>query len=172
MDGGDLSAASIVVGSGGSLIIDPSIVDTGDFTLSPGGMLSLDIAGLTDYSQLDVSGTGVFQGTIDFDFVNGFAPIKGESFDLINVSGSANFGGATVHIEGLAPGFVYSDTFSGGEFMLVADSNGVSTSAAPEPNFVWLLGGILVVLSAGGMGKKLRSKHSAERHAGQSSCGL
>ena len=148
MDSADLSASSITVGSGGSLIIDPSIVNTGSFTLSPGGVLSLDISGLTpDYSQLDVSGTGLFQGIIDFDFIDDFAPTRSESFDLINVSGSANFIGATVQIEGLAPGFLYTDTFSGGQFTLIADNNGVSASATPEPSFAWLMCGILIALS-------------------------
>jgi len=79
-DNGHLSAGSMTIGSHGSLIVDPAVVDVlGDFTLSPGGTLQLDIGGITPglFSQLDISGFGLFQGTIDFDFIDGFAPTTG-----------------------------------------------------------------------------------------------
>jgi T5SS/PEP-CTERM-associated repeat protein len=158
-NGGSLSAGSIEVGGGGSLNIDPAIVDvSGGFILDSGGILSLDIAGITPglISQLDISGFGLFEGTIDLDFVNGFAPTTGESFDLINALG-ANFSNATIQIEGLAPGFQYSDSFFNGQFTLVADNNGVSTTT-PEPGSMWLAATALGVLSLTSLVKKLKSE--------------
>ena len=158
-NGGELSAGSIRVGGNGSLIIDPAIVDVlGNFKLDANGVLSLDIGGTTAglFSQLDISGSGLFQGTIDFDFINGFAPTMGESFDLINALG-ADFSHATIQIEGLEPGFQYTDAFANGQFTLVADNNGVSTTT-PEPSSMWLAATAIAVLSLAGLRNKLRSR--------------
>ena len=102
MDGGNLTSGDTIIGSNGSLIIDPSIVDIfGTFTLSPSGLLLLDIAGTTPdlFSRLDISGLGIFQGLVDFDFIDGFAPTTGESFDLINAIAGSDFSHATFQIE-------------------------------------------------------------------------
>jgi len=160
-DNGQLSAANITVGSQGSMIVDPSVVDvSGNYTLLPGGVLELDIAGTGpgSFSQLDISGTGLFEGTIDFDFIDGFAPTTGESFDLINAAG-ADFSDASFEIEGLQPGFLYNDSFSDGSFTLTAEDNGVSeTAATPEPGSFWLLGSALTALSIAVRRKNLKAR--------------
>ena len=157
MDNGHLSAGNTLVGSHGSLIIDPAVVNIfGNFTLAPGGLLSFDIAGLTPdlFSQLDISGFGLFQGTIAFDFINGFAPATGDTFDLIKFLGGADFTASSFVIEGLDPGFHYTETFSNGSFSLVALNDGVSTSATPEPSAGILFAtGLIVLLSAGAWSK-------------------
>ena len=162
---GQLTAGDTTVGSEGSLIVDPAIVDVdGDFTLDAGGLLALDIAGDNpgdnpgSYSQLDITGSGTFDGTIDFDFIDGFIPQTGETFDLINAAGGADLSGATIEIEGLAPGFEYSESFANGEFILTALNDGASPT--PEPGAAWLLSGALGLLL---VGLRLRS---ARRSAG------
>lgn len=147
MDSGKLMSACTVVGGQGSLTADPSTVDVnGDFTLDPGGVLSLDIAGTApgSFSDLDITGSGFFDGTIDFDFIDGFAPLAGETFDLINATGGADLSTATFEIEGLEPGFDYSIVNG----VLTASNDGVSDT--PEPNSAWLLAGALscVLLAA------------------------
>jgi hypothetical protein len=62
--------------------------------------------------------------------MNGFAPKKGDVFDLINITGSLDFSKNTIDIEGLEPGFDYSVDFSNGEFILTALNDGVPV---PEP---------------------------------------
>jgi hypothetical protein len=104
------------------------------------------------FSQLDISGFGEFQGTIDLDFIDGFAPKTGDSFDLINAFGGADFTAANFQIGGLEPGFEYTDTFSDGQFDLVADNNAVST---PEPSSALLLVPVLAALFLVGLRKKL-----------------
>ena len=129
--------------------------------MAPGGVLTLDIGGTTPglISQLDISGFGEFQGTIDLNFIDGFAPTKGETFDLLNALGGADFSGAKFDVEGLKSGFQFNDTFSDGQFVLVADNNGVSTSATPEPSSVWLLATALVLaLFMGALRKNIRSR--------------
>ena len=161
-DGGNLTAGSMTIGSHGSLVIDPSIVTVlGDFTLMPGGLLSLDIAGTTPdlFSQLIIGGFGVFDGTIDFDFINGFAPHAGDQFDLITALGGADFSQASFQILGLQPGFEYTDTFSGGHFILTALNDGVSTTAAPEPGTLLLFGLALFTMMAVSMLQSRSASH-------------
>ncbi len=163
-DSGHLSSGNTTIGSHGSLMIDPSLVDiSGDFALMPGGLLELDIGGVTPdlFSQLDISGFGSFQGIIDFDFIDGFAPQAGNSFDLINILGGADFSGATFEISGLQPGFLYTETFSNGNFSLVAQNDGASAAATPEPRSFWLLVTGLVISSIA-IGKKNSNDRAAE----------
>jgi T5SS/PEP-CTERM-associated repeat protein len=144
-DGGLLTADEIIVGPNGSLIVDPSVVDADEITLMAGGVLTLDIAGegSASVSQLDISGSGLFDGLIVYDFIDGFAPQAGETFDVINTSGSLNISGATIQIDGLAPGFNYSESYVNHELILTAINNGVSL---PEPSTGCLLAGSLAAL--------------------------
>jgi len=154
-DGGQLTASGITVGSNGTLVVDPATVDvSGNFTLTPGGLLSLDIAGTApgSFSQLDIEGYGYFDGTIDFDFIDGFAPQAGQTFDLIDAAAGADLSSAIIQITGLEPGFQYSEAFSNGELTLTALNNG--TSDTPEPNSALLFAGALSgLLLAGASGR-------------------
>ncbi len=150
-NGGALSAGSMVVGSNGTFILDPEVANvTGDFTLMPNGQLTLDIGGDTPdlVSQLVVGGNGTFGGMILFNFMNGFAPVAGNTFDLIRVGGSADFSSAIFGIGGLAPGFEYRFNFDDGTFRLSALNDGVIATTVPEPGTLWLLGGALFMLGA------------------------
>jgi hypothetical protein len=144
----------------GSLILDPSTLNVfGNFTLAPDGTLVLDVAGTTPdlVSLLNISGLGLFDGTIAVDFIDGFAPKMGDSFDLINIVGGADFSGATFKIDGLEPGFLYTDTFSNGSFTLVAQNDGLSTTATPEPSSLWLLASALIILPVAVWRKNLKA---------------
>jgi hypothetical protein len=163
-DGGQLTAGEMSIESGGTLNVDPSTVDVnGDFTLSSGGLLLLAIAGTGpgSYSQLDITGTGTFDGIIEFEFIDGFAPQAGDTFDLINATGGANFSGATFQIGGLAPGFEYSGAFANGELTLTALSDGVF--ATPEPRSAWLfVCGLCAMLLAVGAKKAFARRRLRE----------
>jgi len=155
---GQLTAGDTTVGGEGSLMVDPAIVDVdGDFTLDAGGLLTLDIAGDDpgSVSQLDITGSGTFDGTIDIDFIGGFTPQTGQTFVLIDAAGGADLSGATIAVEGLAPGFEYSESFGNGEFTLTALNDGASPT--PEPDAAWLLSGALGLLLAGAAVKKRRA---------------
>jgi T5SS/PEP-CTERM-associated repeat protein len=156
--GGELNNGGLIIGTNGTLIDDPSTIDVnGDFTLDPGGVVQLDIAGTTPdlISQLNISGFGSFQGTIDLDFIDGFAPAAGDSFNLINVLGGGNFSQANFEVSGLEPGFQFGDNFSDGELTVVADTNGIAT---PEPGFWWPVAIASVVLSLAALRKKQRNR--------------
>jgi hypothetical protein len=97
------------------------------------------------------SNHGTFDGSIDFDFTNGFAPTAGESFALISASGAGDFSGASYHVAGLESGFQYSIQDEPYGLTLVALDNGISTtatSAAPEPGGIWLVFGAGMTLVA------------------------
>lgn len=133
-------------------VLDPlgTITINGDYTQGVDGTLILDVAGTGagEFGQLDVSGNATFGGTIQFDFINGFAPSAGDSFDFINVGGSADFSGATIDIGGLLPGFDYSDSFQNGQFILTALNDGVASSPTPEPGTLLLFGTAVLGLLA------------------------
>ncbi len=122
------------------------------------GTLTFLIAGSTpaNYSQLFINGAGsvgTFGGTIDFDFIDRYAPTTGTTFDFImgESGGTTVFpAGATYEYMGLAPGYQYaiqSSNGPNGSFDIVSRNNGVSTSATPEPAPFLLAGVGLIALA-------------------------
>jgi hypothetical protein len=71
-------------------------------------------APVTQYAQLQVGGDLYGQGTLKANFRDGFAPLAGNSFDLITVGGNLTNGIGSYQVinEGLAPGFQYTLTIS------------------------------------------------------------
>ena len=68
-----------------------------------------------------------FGGTLEVHFVDGFAPIKGHGFDLINVETNA-FGNLTpVNVIGLQAGFQPQLPLARGVLRLTALNDGVAT---------------------------------------------
>lgn len=147
----DIGTHGMVDAKGGTLqgnIVDDGVLDPlgtasiiGDFTLNPDGSLSLDVAGTGSgqYGVLAVSDQGTFDGTLSLDFIDGFAPLKGDTFVFIDDSGVANFNFVATDILGLEPGFQYSENFANGQFTLTALNNGISTNGTPEPATILLL---------------------------------
>jgi T5SS/PEP-CTERM-associated repeat protein len=135
-NGGHITTGSLIVGAAGVLDIDPAAVDVlGDFTLLPGGVLSIGVSGTAAglMSQLRIGGAGLFQGLIRVNFMDGFAPAAGDVFSLILTGTGADFSGASFDAGGLAAGFRYDTEFTNGSWSLVARTAGVSTTATPEP---------------------------------------
>jgi T5SS/PEP-CTERM-associated repeat protein len=117
----------------------------GNYTQVAGGFLMLSLAGNApgDYDQFNVTGElSVESGSaLQLNFIDGFAPTLGETFDLVNYGtlDPLNVSFSTVDVTGLASGFEYALTPVGtGEtdFQLTALNNAVSTT--PEPS-TWAL---------------------------------
>jgi len=114
------------------------------------GVLDVKIAGVNNLDQLDVTGiTDITGGTLELDFMDGFAPQKGDVYEFLlgNNIGPALF--ASVIVTGLQPGFQYDLTAgTDGSIDLTAINDGVA--AVPLPSSVWLLcSGVLLLLFMG-----------------------
>jgi T5SS/PEP-CTERM-associated repeat protein len=139
-NGGSVSATGfVVVANHGTLALESgAFAGPLGFTLDSGGTLAFGIGSASGYPFLNVSNAiGILNGTIDFDFTNGFAPAAGETFNLIFSDGATdNFSGATYEVSGLASGFQYALLNEPQGLELEALNNGVSLTGAPEPRSV------------------------------------
>jgi T5SS/PEP-CTERM-associated repeat protein len=152
-DGGLLTAGSITVGPNGTLIDDP--IDSGR---ERGFHLRLRRTPDARYR-----GNGA-------RLIDGFAPQAGETFDLINDPNGVDLSAARIEIEGLEPGFDYTEGFANGEWTLTASNDGVSDT--PKPNSAWLSAGALSALLLAGASRKVfaRRRLWAERGIIESRC--
>jgi filamentous hemagglutinin len=101
ISGGKVTGAGTIQGSlantGGAVSAgspNGTLTVTGSYTQGLGGTMVANIGGETagtGYSVLAVNGSAALDGTIEVDFVNGFAPKPGDTFDVMtysNVSGN------------------------------------------------------------------------------------
>ena len=61
----------------------------GNYPQGANGSLAFDIASLTQFDQLNVSGHANLNGTLYVDLINGYLPQIGNMFDIMNFSGSS-----------------------------------------------------------------------------------
>jgi len=118
----------------------------GAYSQSIDGQLILEIAGINsgEFDVLEVLGTATFDAGTDivFQFIDGFAPSMGDSFDVLLANlfvGDLNL--IDYIILGLDPGFDFNVDFTNGAFTMTALNDGVaSVSSVPIPGTVWLFG--------------------------------
>jgi T5SS/PEP-CTERM-associated repeat protein len=140
----------VFVGSGGKMIANPGaalFTINGNYQQADGGTLSVQLGGSTmgtQFGGLNVSGNVTLAGNLQLDFVNGFAPHAGDTFQILEYGTNAVGGFGQIQISGLAPGAQFSlQTNSARAFVLTALTNTVSTSM-PEM-FITRSGSNLVV---------------------------
>jgi hypothetical protein len=109
---------------------------TGNLTLEPTAVLTFDLTGAGKVDKLVVDGALVRGGTLALQFSEGYAPRGGDVFTFVE-AGSASGSFAGVTISGLAPGFQFEVSTSGGTTTLTALNDGVPTTTA-TPNLVYL----------------------------------
>ena len=64
---------------------------SGNYTQGASGVLNMEIGGLvagTDYDQLKVLGTTSLAGTLNTALINGFVPVPGQTFTLVQSTGA------------------------------------------------------------------------------------
>lgn len=142
--------------SPGTLHID------GDFT-DVGGQIQIEI-GPNGSDFIDVAGDLSLDGTsIEFRFIDGFAPAAGFTYDFIDADGSVDLAGLHFSFSGLQPGFSFDvDTDpTTGLMTFVALTSG---TAVPEPAMPALLG--LAALGAVLARRRLASAGTPRPHCG------
>jgi uncharacterized repeat protein (TIGR01451 family) len=83
---------------------------TGNYTQSPAGILNIELAGttaVTNYDQLNVSGTATLNGMLNATLIGGFVPANNDIFDVLTYGASSG----TFATENL-PAFTGGGTFT------------------------------------------------------------
>ncbi len=73
---------------------------------------------------MSITGDATFDGTVEVRFTDGFLPVQGEVFELIDVSGALSGSFAEVIFPDLRSGFQFSTQFVGGRYQITALSDG------------------------------------------------
>jgi hypothetical protein len=104
---------------------------TGNATLESDGtnapVTTFTLGSLSDYGQLNISGTAALAGTLNVSLANGFSPTPGQTFTLLTATGG--LGGTTFSTTNLSPNLSISYT-----------PTSVILTAVPEPAALGLLG--------------------------------
>lgn len=108
----------------------------GNYTQGAGGTLLIEIGGIgaSQYDVLNITGMAALNGTLALDFVNGFIPEPGQTFQFLSAAGGIT-GGFSM-FSSLTPGISYSFLGSGGSGTITVNS---VSAAAPEPGTIALL---------------------------------
>ena len=90
------------------------------------GKLVFEISGASSDAQghLSITGNATLDGTVEVRFTNGFLPLQGQVFDLIDVSGSISGSLVQVIFPDLRSGFQFSAQFVNGHYQITALGDG------------------------------------------------
>lgn len=96
---------------------------TGDVEIDPGGVLEIEVAGLSagdQYDVLSVGGDLTVEGEVLLSFIDGYAPRQGDVVEFFAVEGVTNLETASFAILNLAKGFEYELAPSAAGYQLTA----------------------------------------------------
>ena len=131
------------------------LIIVGRYTQNTSGVLHLEIAGSGpgQSDRLTVLGGGTLDATIEVSFIDGFAPKMGDTFDLIQISGTINGNFTHIRVRNLAEGFLFTSDFVDGSLHFTALNDGVFV---PEPSAFTLAA--LSLLGLLGCGRQRRQR--------------
>jgi T5SS/PEP-CTERM-associated repeat protein len=106
-----------------------------DLLMDPGSILQLAVEGWGpgQFDQLRVTGDVTFHGDLHLDFMNGFAPTAGASFDLMTYTGALLWNPGNVLFNGILAGNLFKFDIFSDRVSMVALNNWVSTSSPGGP---------------------------------------
>ena len=140
LEGGTLMGTGTIFGavqqSGGFLRpgASPGILTIEGNFAQAGGLIVLEIGGTgagTQSDQLVVTGDCDFAGgEVEFSFIGGFAPVAGQTFELLAVGGSFT-GSPSIIVSGLLPGWEFDADFDAGtnRFKVTSLNQGIAIPA-------------------------------------------
>jgi T5SS/PEP-CTERM-associated repeat protein len=107
-----------------------SLTISGNYIQLSDGTLTLEVVGIApDVSDhLDITGNATIDGTLEVRFVNGFLPVSGQVFKLIDVGGTFNGSFAQFIFPNLRPGFQFLAEFVKGSYQITALNDGVAAT--------------------------------------------
>lgn len=113
---------------------------TGNFRMDSGSAFDESIWSGNSFGALDVSGTADLAGTLDIALLNGFAPVNGEQYVIVDAAGGLSGMFSTIDGLDFGPGNQdnWSISYTGDEAILTA--NVAPTAPVPEPAPLALLG--------------------------------
>ncbi|MFN0126151.1 MAG: hypothetical protein ACKV19_05645 [Verrucomicrobiales bacterium] len=120
----------------------------GGMTLESGSRLDLEIGGPdpgTGYDVIRTTGPLSVRGTVRLRFINGFAPMAGQSFTLVRSEGALVWTPTQVTVEGLGTGFAFTLLPGAAGTVTLIASNTASATSQPELDIA--LNGVMVELS-------------------------
>ncbi|MEO8044331.1 MAG: hypothetical protein ABI674_05445 [Spartobacteria bacterium] len=145
VDDGSLTSASVAIAPGGLLRGNGSISGdvsssgqiapgdslgtltiVGNLTQDAASKLIFEISGTSPDAQshLSVTVSATLDGTVEVRFTNGFLPVQGQVFELVDVSGTVSGSFAQVIFPDLRSGFQFSTQFVSGRYQITALSDG------------------------------------------------
>ena len=107
-----------------------SLTIAGNYTQLSNGTLTIEVTGTDSAASdhLDITGNAAVGGTLEVRFVNGFLPVRGQVFKLLNVGGALTGSFAQVIFPNLRPGFQFSAEFVNGTYQITALNDGVAAN--------------------------------------------
>jgi len=116
---------------------------TNNYTQSSTGTLDIDIADISDFSQLLIGGSASLDGTLDLNLLGGYVPNVGDTFEIMKYS---SFTGSFANIVGqqIGPNEYFDVAYDPTDITLTVKAT--QASAVPEPGTLALIvGGLLVM---------------------------
>jgi len=124
---------------------------TGDYEQQSGGILKIEIAGLSSFDQLVVGGHAWLDGTLDVYKLAGYTPQVGDMFTILTAAGGLTGGFADVTYSGFGNGVVFDPV----NYDYGAGTVSLHIAAVPEPE-TWAM--LLAGLGLVGMAARRRTR--------------
>ena len=134
----------------------------GNYTQLSTGTLTVEIGGVPGnaHDYLNITGDATLGGALEVRFVNGFLPVHGQVFEVIDVSGAVTGSFEQIIFPDLRSGFQFSAAFANGVYRITALSDGapavglsnISTRGQVGAGDNALIGGFIVT---GAVSKKV-----------------
>jgi hypothetical protein len=119
----------------------------GDYTQASGSFLNIQLGGtgLGQFDQLNVNGNLSLAGTLDVSLWNGFVPGNGDTFDILNWTGTRTGSFDAIDYPTLSAGYYFEPLWGANSLTLEVGYTGGGGSATPEPATCFLMGAGLLV---------------------------